>query len=63
MILFLLKCGLTIVTLLLDSLIGWICIIFALLLWEKKWMEIADYVFTKILWNKDVNINFQYKTK
>lgn len=56
MINFILKVIISIFTGILDLLIGNVIFIIAILLWEKRWMEVPQFILTRMIWNKNMNI-------
>ena len=56
MIQFILKIILSIFTGILDLTITNLAVILAILLWEKRWMEVPNFIFTRMLWNKNTII-------
>ena len=58
MVLFILKCLLTVITIVVDSVTILVGFVFALLLWDKEWMKFTDYyVLTCVLWGKGFEIS------
>ena len=56
MIQFILKVILSIFTGILDCLMINVCVIIALLLWEKRWIKTPEFIFTRMIWNKNMTI-------
>jgi len=56
MIQFILKVILSIFTVILDIVVKDVCVIISLLLWEKRWVDVPEFIFTKMIWNKDMNV-------
>jgi hypothetical protein len=56
MIQFILKVILSIFTGILDLVINWVITIVAVLLWEKRWIEVPNFILTRMIWNKNMTI-------
>jgi hypothetical protein len=56
MVQFILKIILSVFTGILDMFIENLTFLLALLLWEERCLEIPNFIFTRMFWNKVVNI-------
>jgi hypothetical protein len=56
MVQFILKVILSIFTVILDLIIHYVCIILTLLLWENRWGEVPQAIFTRMIWSKNMTI-------
>lgn len=56
MINFIVKTIISIFTGIIDLLIMDLCVILAILLWEKRWIEVPSFILTRMLWDKNMNL-------